>query len=191
MESAPPTVHETATVAPTAVLCGDVTLGAHSRVLFGAVLTAEGGPVVVGDHCIVRAYEPQAAQQWVELSSEVDPELPLALVDPERIRQVLGNLLSNALRHTDAGGTVSLTATQAGPVTLLLEVTDTGAGIQPEGLPHIFNHFYRGDKARTDGQDESGPGLAIVRSLVTMHEDTITVESAPGRGTSFAIRLPL
>lgn len=140
---------------------------------------------------VQQAYEPQAARQQVSLSRRVDPALPPARLDPERIRQVLGNLLSNALRHTDAGGAVSLAAMRDGPNTLLLRVTDSGSGISAEDLPHIFNRFYRGDKARTEGHGESGLGLSIVRSLVAMHGGTITVDSAPGRGTSFSIRLPL
>ena len=138
-----------------------------------------------------QAHEPQAGQQGVRLGTEVAPALPSTHLDPERMRQVLGNLVSNALRHTGAGGSVTLAAGLDGPGTLLVEVRDTGSGIPPEDLPHIFNRFYRGDRARAEGQGESGLGLAIVRSLVTMHRGKITVDSAPGRGTTFSIRLPL
>ncbi|MBS1250998.1 MAG: Sensor histidine kinase ResE [Anaerolineales bacterium] len=74
---------------------------------------------------------------------------------------------------------------------LLIAVTDTGAGIRPEDLPHIFDRFYRGDKARNQEEGESGLGLAIAKSLVQMHGGTITVDSSLGEGTTFAIRLPV
>ena len=138
-----------------------------------------------------QTYAPQAVQQQVTLNTEVDPELGPASLDPERMRQVLGNLLSNALRHTGAGGTVQLAARRDGPGAFLLQVRDSGDGIPAEDLPHIFNRFYRGDKARADTDGASGLGLAIVRSLVEMHGGEITVESAPGQGTTFLIRLPL
>lgn len=140
---------------------------------------------------IRQAYAPQAAQQQVTLNTEVDPELGTASLDPERMRQVLGNLLSNALRHTGVGGTVTLAARRERADTFLLAVHDTGDGIPAEDLPHIFNRFYRGDKARADTDAASGLGLAIVRSLVEMHGGQISADSAPRRGTTFLIRLPI
>jgi signal transduction histidine kinase len=136
-------------------------------------------------------YAPQARQQEVDLRVEVAPDLPPVRMDPERIRQVLGNLLSNALRHTSAGDSVVLKAAPENASHLLLNVRDTGAGIAAQDLPHVFNRFYRGDKARSEEQGAAGLGLAIARSLVEMHGGTIGVESASGSGTVFRIRLPL
>jgi signal transduction histidine kinase len=140
------------------------------------------------------AYAPQAERQEVELLVDAPPDLPPVWLDPERMRQVLGNLLSNALRYTASGEQITLAARQHGSGQmgqLLLTIADTGAGIAPEDLPYVFDRFYRSDKARAEGHGESGLGLAIVRSLVAMHQGTITVRSAPGEGTTFSMRLPL
>ncbi|MPZ26926.1 MAG: HAMP domain-containing protein [Micromonosporaceae bacterium] len=109
--------------------------------------------------------------------------------DPDRLRQVLGNLVGNALRATPAGGSVSLTATRAGGWAVVT-VADTGTGIAPEHLPHVFDRFWRGDPARGRATGGSGLGLAIARQIVTDHGGTITVDSSPGAGTRFTIRLP-
>jgi two-component system, OmpR family, sensor histidine kinase BaeS len=105
--------------------------------------------------------------------------------------QVLGNLLSNALRYTPAGGTITLAAEQAG-AHVLLRVCDTGSGIAPADVPHIFERFYRADASRqqADGTS-SGLGLAIAKGIVAAHGGSITVESAPGHGTTFTISLPV
>jgi signal transduction histidine kinase len=136
------------------------------------------------------AYSPQAERRNVTLTAVVEPGLPAAYVDPERLRQVLGNLLSNALRHTPAGGRIVFSASRDEHA-ILLTVADTGAGIEPDDLPHVFDRFYCADHSRAEGQGESGLGLAIVRSLVEMHRGSVAVESMPGRGAIFTIRLPL
>ena len=135
------------------------------------------------------AYAPQAERQGVTLAAEAAPGLPKIRVDPERMRQVLGNLIGNALRYTPAGGRISLSAGGEDGA-LLLSVADTGSGIAPEDLPYVFDRFYRGDRARSEGQGESGLGLPIARSLVEMHGGTISIRSGPGEGTTFLIRLP-
>ncbi|MFW6069999.1 MAG: sensor histidine kinase [bacterium] len=142
------------------------------------------------------AHAPQAEQQQVALRVEVAPELPAVRLDPARMRQVLGNLVSNALRHTPAGGVVVLSAARENGAgqsasTVLIEVRDTGSGIAAEDLPHVFDRFYRGDRARAEGKGQSGLGLAIASSLVKMHGGTMAVDSTPGEGTTFSIRLPL
>ncbi|KOV85536.1 hypothetical protein ADL03_13435 [Nocardia sp. NRRL S-836] len=104
--------------------------------------------------------------------------------DPVRLRQVLTNLVTNALRHTPAGGEVRLSAVD-GRIT----VSDTGSGIAAEDLPHVFDRFWRADPARARNTGGSGLGLAIVHALVTAHGGTITVASEPGRGTTFTITL--
>jgi two-component system, OmpR family, sensor histidine kinase BaeS len=109
--------------------------------------------------------------------------------DPDRLRQVLGNLVGNALRATPSGGSITLAARQEGGYAVIT-VTDTGTGIQREHLPHVFDRFWRADAARDRASGGSGLGLAIARQLVTDHGGTIQVESEHGAGTTFTIRLP-
>jgi two-component system heavy metal sensor histidine kinase CusS len=103
------------------------------------------------------------------------------------MEQVLGNLVSNALRYTPEGGEIRLAA-QKEPGSLVLGVADTGSGIDPQILPHIFERSYRGDASRSG--DESGLGLAIAKSIVELHGGKIQVESTPGKGAHFSIVLP-
>ncbi len=139
---------------------------------------------------IVAAHQAQAGQKGVALVMNALPDLPLVQVDPERMVQVLGNLVSNALRFTPDGGQITLSAA-AKADTLLLRVVDTGCGIAPEDVPYIFDRFYRADQSRHQYQGESGLGLAIARSIVEAHGGGITVESTPGVGTTFTITLNL
>lgn len=136
------------------------------------------------------AYRAQASARGIALHLQAAPDLPTVQVDPKRMAQVLGNLLSNALRYTPAGGRITLAAATQGD-RLLLQVQDTGSGIAPEDLPYIFERFYRADPARQQHDGSSGLGLAIARSLVEAHGGTITVTSQPGQGTTFTISLPL
>ncbi|WP_374687466.1 sensor histidine kinase [Promineifilum sp.] len=133
------------------------------------------------------AYLPHAEAQGITLAVEGD-DAPPVLVDPDRLIQVLGNLIANALRHTPDGGQITLSSGRDGE-RVLLQVRDTGPGIQVDDLPHIFDRFYRGDKARAaDGA--SGLGLAIARSLVEAHGGRVTVENAPEGGARFTVSLP-
>lgn len=113
----------------------------------------------------------------------------VALADPDRLRQVLLILLDNAIRHTPAGGTVTLSARPKGRE-VLLGVRDTGSGIAPEHLPHIFERFYRADPARTRNDGGAGLGLSIARGLVEAMGGRIGAESRPGQGTAIWIALP-
>jgi signal transduction histidine kinase len=135
------------------------------------------------------SYAMQAEQQEVALSVDAATSLPMVDVDSQRMAQVLGNLVSNALRHTPSGGAVTLSA-QAKPDTVELRVQDTGSGIAPEELPYVFDRFYRGDRARSQN-GESGLGLSIAKSIVEAHDGTIQVTSQPGQGTVFTIQLPV
>jgi two-component system sensor histidine kinase BaeS len=110
--------------------------------------------------------------------------------DPDRLRQVLNNLVSNALRATPAGGTVTLRADREG-ASAVIEVADTGTGIPPDDLAHVFDRFWRADPARGRHTGGAGLGLAITRQIVTDHGGTITADSAVGTGTTFTVRLPL
>ena len=138
---------------------------------------------------VVASFAPRATAKGVDLCLDISPALPAALLDAERCAQVLGNLLGNAIRHTPAGGTVTLRALAVAGG-LLWQVADTGSGIAAEHLPHIFERFYRADTARTINEAESGLGLSIAKSLIELHGGTLTAESALGRGTVMSVWLP-
>ncbi|MFE2629464.1 sensor histidine kinase [Streptomyces sp. NPDC059374] len=110
--------------------------------------------------------------------------------DPVRMRQALGNLVSNALRHTPSGGTVTLSARPGGDDDVVLEVADTGTGIAPGDLPHVFERFWRAEKSRSRRTGGSGLGLPIVRQLTAAHGGTAEASGAPGAGAVFTLRLP-
>lgn len=110
--------------------------------------------------------------------------------DADRLKQVLVALLDNALKYTPYEGSVALSLT-ADEHDAVIKVSDTGIGIQPEDLPHIFERFYRADRARSRDRGGSGLGLTIARSIVEEHEGSIEVESTPGKGSTFLVRLPL
>jgi signal transduction histidine kinase len=135
------------------------------------------------------AYRYQAEQQGIELQINAASSLPPVSVDPDRLAQVLGNLLANALRYTAVGGQICLATAQDGD-RVLLTLQDTGAGIPPDELLPVFDRFYRGSEARVGDGGESGLGLAIAKSLVELHGGTISVESSLGKGTTFTIALP-
>jgi signal transduction histidine kinase len=136
------------------------------------------------------SFTPQAEDRGIALTLELPAALPPALVDPRRLAQVLGNLLSNALRHTPGGGQVTLSAKETGEGQMEVTVRDTGAGIAPEDLPYIFERFWRGDKSRARTSGGSGLGLTIARQLVELHGGRLWAESAPGQGTTFRFTLP-
>lgn len=137
------------------------------------------------------AYLPQAEAQGVTLAVVGDANLPLVAVDVDRMVQVLNNLVSNALRFTAAGERIELRAA-VHDQQILLQVADSGRGIPPQNVPHIFERFYRADSARTRTEQEtSGLGLAIAKAIVEEHGGTISVSSVVGTGTTFSIILPL
>ena len=134
------------------------------------------------------AHQMRAQQVGIALEVTTPPSLPTIIADPERLAQVLGNLVNNAIRYTKSGGVISLRAGLQGHA-VLLHVQDTGAGIEADELPYIFDRFYRGDKSRSNS-GESGLGLAIAKSIVEAQGGTITVESTPGVGSTFIVALP-
>ena len=154
-------------------------------------LALERRPVNIGDllHDAVVNFEPQASDQDVTLVLDLPPELPEVLVDWHRVNQVLGNLLTNALRHTPAGGEITLSA-EADGTEARVTVTDTGTGIPAEDLPFVFDRFWRGDRSRSRASGGSGLGLAILRHLVELHGGTIGAASRPGEGSQFWFTLP-
>jgi two-component system, OmpR family, sensor histidine kinase BaeS len=138
----------------------------------------------------VDAFRDRYAEREVTLTNDVQPDLPVLWADSERLGQVLGNLLDNALRHTPAGGNVSVIG-RAGDDAVTLTVTDSGAGIPREQLPHVFERFYRVDRARDRAHGGSGIGLAIVKALVEAHGGTVTAASdGSGCGATFTVTLP-
>jgi len=138
---------------------------------------------------VATAYQHQAEQQQVTIEVHPADVLPDINVDFDRMVQVLGNLVSNALRYTPEGGKIILSAQEQSDA-VLLRVQDTGNGIPPDELPHIFNRFYRADKSRQQSEGESGLGLAIARAIVQAHGGSITADSEVGQGTIFLISLP-
>jgi len=137
---------------------------------------------------VATAYAAQAKANDVSLRVEANGDLADVDVDPDRMAQVLGNLVSNAMRHTPAGGEIVLSA-ELRRDTVALAVRDTGAGISPEHLPHVFDRFYRGDESRHQENGESGLGLAIAKSIVEAHGGMISAASTLGVGTTVTVQL--
>jgi two-component system, OmpR family, sensor histidine kinase BaeS len=167
----------------------------------GAVSRAEEGQVglalrPVSPASLVNAAVDTVAEAYrskgVLLATRIPTPLPDLQVDPDRMGQVLGNLLDNALRHTASGGTVTVSALAVpGTGGVDLEVADTGDGIPKEHLPHVLERFYRVDAARTSDHGGSGIGLAIAKALVVAHDGQLTASSpGDGQGSTFRIHLP-
>jgi two-component system, OmpR family, sensor histidine kinase ResE len=132
-----------------------------------------------------------AKEKKVSIYFESDVEINKEIyMDPDRIEQVLTNLIDNALRHTPTGGevTVSLTEKKGG---FLFHVRDTGSGIPEEDLPFVFERFYKADKARTRGKSGTGLGLAIAKNIIESHKGHIQVQSKVDQGTTFTFFLPI
>jgi signal transduction histidine kinase len=134
------------------------------------------------------AVQPRAREKGVELEVVAPDGLPLVLVDSDRTLQIVGNLLENALRHAPSGGRVTVGLSGPRDGLLALEVSDTGEGIPPEHLPHVFERFYRADPARPAGG--TGLGLAIVKQLTEAQGGSVSVASEPGRGSVFTVTFP-
>jgi two-component system, OmpR family, sensor histidine kinase BaeS len=136
------------------------------------------------------AHQPAAEQQQITLTVQAASDLTPVWADGDRLAQVWDNLLANSLRHTPPGGQVRLRATQ-GDREIIFQVSDTGPGIEPAALPHIFERFYRADGARRREDGGSGLGLAIARSIVVVHNGRIWAESELGQGTIVYVALPV
>jgi len=160
----------------------------------------------------VDSHRPQAAEKQIELRVSTHEPLPAVSLDPQRIGQVLHNLLGNALRYTPSKGKVTvacwpfearqgqISSPDSLPSALLsvaeghwlaLTVADTGPGIAPEDLPHVFERFYRGDRSRSRSSGGTGLGLAIARQLVEAHRGQIAAENEPQGGARFTFVLPV
>jgi two-component system, OmpR family, heavy metal sensor histidine kinase CusS len=132
-------------------------------------------------------YDVVAEEQGVTVACAGEGRLN---ADPLLFRQALGNLLSNALHYTPRGGKVLISVAPPSDGWMDVGVTDTGAGIDPEHLPRIFDRFYRADRSRTQNPQGIGLGLAIVKSILALHGGTVAIKSTPGAGTTIVLRFP-
>ncbi|WP_022792305.1 ATP-binding protein [Marinococcus halotolerans] len=137
---------------------------------------------------VERKFQGLADESEVQLNLDLHAPEEYAFIDVDRVEQILTNLVHNAIRHTEAGGSITIRAVNAD--SLHMEVSDTGSGISKEDLPYVFERFYKADKARTRGKGGTGLGLAIVKNIVDAHHGAIAAESEPGEGTTFYIDLP-
>ncbi len=135
-------------------------------------------------------WDARCSAKAVSLRVEVAPEVPRLSLDPHRFRQVLDNLLENAVKYSPKGGEICLRAQRSGDA-VEVSVEDEGAGIPPADLPHIFERFYRADKARSRELGGTGLGLSIVKHIVQAHGGAVRAESTYGKGTTILITLPL
>ena len=155
-----------------------------------AVLPLERRSIKVENElaAICEFFDAMAAEREVTLSCSGSAEV---MVDPILFRRAVVNLVSNALRYTQAGGTVSLEASEAGESSVQVCVIDTGSGIPPEHLPKLLDRFYQVDFARTRSEEAgAGLGLAIVESIMRRHGGSILVQSELGKGTVVTLRFP-
>ena len=140
----------------------------------------------------VERWQPQSQARQVELSLQAPDDLPPIDLDRMRMSQALGNVVSNAIHCTEAGGSVVIRAEPEDSETLAVSITDEGIGIDPADLPHVFDRFYRTDHSRSRGISGTGLGLAITKAIVEAHGGTTTVTSdGPGHGTTVTIHLPV
>ncbi len=145
-------------------------------------------PIVMAAVDVLR---PAAEGKGIRLAVDVDPEVGEALVDAERLQQVVWNLLSNAIRFTPKGGSVHVSGSREGSA-LVVRVEDTGVGIAAEHLPHVFERFMQVDSSTTRAHGGLGLGLSIVKYLVEAHGGSVEAESpGPGKGATFVVRLPI
>jgi signal transduction histidine kinase len=143
-------------------------------------------------------FEPRASEKGIMINTELPGGLPKVNIDPDRIGQVMANLITNAIRHTSTGGKITVSVKpvnsigmyKKGASDLVVSIADTGEGIAPEYLPHIFERFYRVEKSRSRSEGGSGLGLAIVKQMVQAHGGDVRVESEVGKGSVFYVTLP-
>jgi signal transduction histidine kinase len=136
------------------------------------------------------AFAPRYSAKGVTLRSRIPADVPQLWADPERLGQVLGNLLDNALRHTPAGGEVSASVLHSDD-SVVIAISDSGDGLAPEHLPRLFDRFYRVDAARDRQHGGAGIGLSIAKALVEAHDGHIDAHSeGHGTGCTLRIRLP-
>ncbi len=134
-------------------------------------------------------HQREAAARAVAVTTQIAPGAEIVQGDGRRLEQALQNLVANALRHTPEGGRIHLSCELEG-ADVVLSVRDSGSGIGPEHLPHVFDRFYKAESSRGGSEVGSGLGLSIVKAIVEQHRGSVTVASATGTGTTFTMRLP-
>jgi signal transduction histidine kinase len=143
---------------------------------------------LLGD--LARELVPAASDRGLTVSAELPDKPVTAFVDADRLQQVFHNLFENAMRYTPSGGAIRV-GLAASPGEARMSVSDTGIGIPEKDLPFVFERFFRSDRARRAYSGGSGLGLSIARWIVEAHKGKIAVQSAPGRGSTFTVTLPL
>jgi len=138
---------------------------------------------------IIHKFQGLAKENEIQLYAEIENETTTISFDPDRIEQVLTNLIDNAIRHTPKGGSVKLSVT-SDDKGIMIRVKDSGTGIPDEDLPFVFERFYKADKARTRGRAGTGLGLAIAKNIIDAHRGHISVQSKLNHGTTFSFLLP-
>jgi two-component system, OmpR family, heavy metal sensor histidine kinase CusS len=134
-------------------------------------------------------YEASAADGGICLSTKFGGEPVIAELDRTLMQRAVGNLVSNAVAHTQSGGSVVIAASSESAV-VRIEVTDTGIGIPPEALPRVFDRFFRVDPSRSQVSGGTGLGLAIVQGIMLLHGGKVEIASQPGKGTRVILSMP-
>jgi signal transduction histidine kinase len=141
-------------------------------------------------HTAIETIRPSADAKQIVVLVQTDPEIPDVSVDPNRLQQVVWNILSNAVKFTPTGGAITVTV-RSSKTELRIAVADSGEGISSDFLPHVFDRFSQADTSKTRRHGGLGLGLALVRQLVELHGGTVIAESAGlGQGSTFTISLP-
>jgi two-component system sensor histidine kinase BaeS len=138
---------------------------------------------------VVARHGRAAEEKGVEIATNIAAGAEIVTGDPMRLEQALQNLAANALRHTPRGGRVQVNAVYEDGA-IVVTVSDTGGGIPPEHLPHVFDRFYKVDPSRSGKTAGSGLGLSIVKAIIERHGGTVTATSRPGYGTTFILKFP-
>ncbi|MHB8085897.1 MAG: sensor histidine kinase [Dehalococcoidia bacterium] len=139
----------------------------------------------------INVFTARCQEKQVKLEADIANDLPQANIDQDRIRQVLHNLLENALRYSPAGGTIKVKAQPEDESYVNISVADTGSGIDPADLPYVFDHFYKADRSRQRGYGGAGIGLALVKKYVELHGGKVWVETQLGKGSTFYFTVPV
>jgi signal transduction histidine kinase len=139
-------------------------------------------------HWVAEQLRALADEKEIELRVQTTPLT--VLIDKARMKQVLVNLMDNAIKYTPYAGIIELTSFVSGGMAVI-EISDTGIGMSPEDLPHVFDRFFRADKARSRGSGGAGLGLSIVKAICAAHGGSITVQSTEGVGTVMRVELPI
>jgi len=140
---------------------------------------------------VAAGFSNQVGSLGIELSVQSSPDQSIIQADRERLGQVFRNLIANGIRFTPQGGQITISSIEEEDW-ILIQISDTGAGIPEEDLPHVFDRFWKGDqsRARQEGVG-SGLGLSIAKGIIEMHQGRISIDSQPNQGTTFTIRLPM